>query len=133
MEELNQNFTEQQEHLLQHAILLLGEGEGKAVAYLKAHDPQLAKTASSAFSSVEKKLEKMSPDATKFIAALMDYLKTSPGELKPDKNGNPQVPKEVHGISVISVWSNLDSKIKAELQGVFPSIAKTKRSELNFD
>lgn len=59
----------------------------------------------------------------------MDYLKTRPGMLKPDKNGNPQVPKEVHEISIVGSWSKLDSKTKAELQSVFPSIAKTIRSK----
>lgn len=68
LEELNQNFTEKQETLLQNAILLLGEGQGKAVAYLKNRDPQLSKIASSAFRNVEKKLDKLSPEAIKFIA-----------------------------------------------------------------
>lgn len=48
--------------------MLLGEGQGKATKYLKAHDVRLAKLSSSAFQNVEKKLEKMSPEATKFIA-----------------------------------------------------------------
>lgn len=58
----------------------------------------------------------------------MDYLRTSPNNLKPDKNGNPQVPKEVHEISIVSSWSQLSAKTKAEVQEVFPLMAKTIRS-----
>lgn len=68
LEELNRNFTEKQESLLQEAILLLGEGQGKADAYLKTRDPELAKIASHAFKNVEKKLDKMNPESIKFVA-----------------------------------------------------------------
>ncbi|KAI6184821.1 hypothetical protein M3Y97_00637300 [Aphelenchoides bicaudatus] len=121
-------FTEKQEALLQEALLLLGEGQGDAVAFLKKRDPELAKVVSTAFTSVEKKLDGMSKESIKFIAQLMDYLRTSPDNLKPDKNGNPQVPKEVHEISLVSSWSQLDSKTKTEVQSLFPSIAKTLKS-----
>jgi hypothetical protein len=59
----------------------------------------------------------------------MEYLGTKPGNLKPDKNGNPQVPKEVHEFSIVGSWDKLDSKTKDELQDVFPSIAKTVKSK----
>jgi hypothetical protein len=64
---MNGQFTSKQEALLQEAILLLGEGQGDAVAYLKKHDPELARTVAGTFASVEKKLDKMSRESIKFI------------------------------------------------------------------
>ncbi|KAI6230244.1 hypothetical protein M3Y99_01079400 [Aphelenchoides fujianensis] len=129
LEELNANFTKKQEGLLQDALLLLGEGSGDAVAFLKARDPELAKLVSPAFRSVEKKLDKMSPEATRFIGHLMEYLSAKPDDRHPDKNGNPKVPKEVHEISLAATWAHLENKTRTEMERVFPRIAKVLGSE----
>ncbi|KAI6170223.1 hypothetical protein M3Y98_01217300 [Aphelenchoides besseyi] len=130
LEELNQNFTSKQESFLEDAILLLGEGKGDAVQYLKRRDPTLAKIAAPAFRSVEKKLENLNPRSIKFIGQLMEFLSSIPDDRRPDKNGNPKVPKEVHEISLASTWLNeLNNETRTEIERVFPQIAKTLESK----